>query len=560
VAGVRLEVKCTRVLDESAVSGADLSALAAEQAALRRVATMVARGAAPEEVFAAITEEVGRMLPVDFADMSRCEPDGTVTFVAAWGATAPVFPVGSRWILEGKNLCSLVVRTGRPARIESYADASGPIDVAVRDGGVRSAVGTPIIVDGRLWGVMAAGSRREEPMAADTEARLTQFTELLATAVANAESRAGLARLAEEQAALRRVATLVARGTRPEEVFAAVTSEVGRLLSVDLANMCRYESDGTLIFVASAGERIPVGSRWPLAGQKNLATLVFETGRSARIDDYADATGSLADDIRERGIRAAVATPIVVEGRLWGMMAAGSSRALPLPPDTEARLASFTELVATAISNSEARTALAASRARIVAATDEERRRVVRDLHDGAQQRLVHTILTLKLAQSALQNDEDAAPALVSEALDNAARAHVELRELAHGILPSVLTRGGLRASVEELASRMPVPVEIDVSLGRLPAAVEATAYFVVAEALTNVAKHARAEHAEVTARIEEGTLAVQVRDDGVGGARPDGGGLVGLADRLAALDSELRVDSPTGGGTLVAAAIPLPG
>jgi signal transduction histidine kinase len=555
-----LEVECTRVLDESAVSGADLSALAAEQAALRRVATMVARGAGPEEVFAAITEEVGRMLPVDFADMSRCEPDGTVTFVAAWGATAPVFPVGSRWNLDGKNLCSLVVRTGRPARIESYADASGPIDVAVREGGVRSAVGTPIIVDGRLWGVMAAGSRREEPMAADTEARLTQFTELLATAVANAESRAGLARLAEEQAALRRVATLVARGTRPEEVFAAVTNEVGRLLSVDLANMCRYESDGTLIFVASAGERIPVGSRWPLAGQKNLATLVFETGRSARIDDYADATGSLADDIREQGIRSAVATPIVVEGRLWGLMAAGSSRALPLPPDTETRLASFTELVATAISNSEARTALAASRARIVAATDEERRRVVRDLHDGAQQRLVHTILTLKLAQSALQNDEDAAPALVSEALDNAARAHVELRELAHGILPSVLTRGGLRAGVEELASRMPVPVEIDVSLGRLPAAVEATAYFVFAEALTNVAKHARAEHAEVTARIEDGTLAVQVRDDGVGGARPDGSGLVGLADRLAALDSELRVDSPTGGGTLVAAAIPLPG
>jgi signal transduction histidine kinase len=538
----------------------ELGVLADEQAALRRVATLVARGAAPEEVFAAVTEEVGRLLPVDFADMSRCEPDGAVTFVAAWGTTAAAFPVGSRWTPEGKNLCSMVAQTGRPARIESYADASGPIDVAVRETGVRSAVGTPIIVDGRLWGVMAAGSRREEPLAADTEARLTQFTALLATAVGNAESRAGLARLAQEQAALRRVATLVARGTRPEEVFAAVTNEVGRLLSVDLANMARYEADGTLTFVASAGELVPVGSRWPLGGQKNLATLVFETGRSARIDDYADATGPLADEIREAGICSAVATPIIVERRLWGLIAAGSSQEQPLPPDTEARLASFTELVATAISNTEARAEVAASRTRIVAATDEERRRVVRDLHDGAQQRLVHTILTLTLAADALQNDEDTVPALVSEAREHAAQANAELRELAHGILPTVLTQGGLRAGVAALASRTPVPVEVDVSVDRLPTVVEATAYFVVAEALTNVAKHSRAAHAEVTARIEDGTLAVHVRDDGVGGARANGSGLLGLADRLAALDSELRVESPAGGGTLVAAAIPLPG
>ncbi|MEA2303642.1 MAG: hypothetical protein QOH43_922 [Solirubrobacteraceae bacterium] len=542
------------------MTGQDLSALAAEQAALRRVATMVARGVAPEEVFAAITKEVGRLLPVDFADMSRCEPDGSVTFVAAWGSTAAVFPVGSRWMPEGKNLCSMVAATGRPARIESYADASGPIDVAVRAGGIRSSVGAPIVVEGRLWGVMAAGSRREEPMAADTEARLTQFTELLGTAVANAESRAGLARLADEQAALRRVATLVARGTRPEEVFAAVANEVGRLLSVDLANMCRYEPDGTLTFVASAGGRFFIGSRWPIEGQTNLATLVFETGRSARIDDYADATGPLADDLRAAGVRSAVGTPIIVEGRLWGLMAACSSQDAPLPADTEARLASFTELVATAISNTEARRELAASRARIVVATDEERRRVVRDLHDGAQQRLVHTIITLKLANDALQKGDDGAPVLVREALEHAERATAELRELAHGILPEALSRGGLRAGVDALASRMPVPVAIDVPADRLPAPVEATAYFVVAEALTNVAKHAAAGHAEVTAHIEDGTLGVRVRDDGVGGARRGGSGLIGLADRVAALDGELRVESPADGGTLVAAAIPLRG
>jgi signal transduction histidine kinase len=184
---------------------------------------------------------------------------------------------------------------------------------------------------------------------------------------------------------------------------------------------------------------------------------------------------------------------------------------------------------------------------------------VVRDLHDGAQQRLVHTIFTLKLAHGALRNEEKELPALLTEALDHAEQATDELRELAHGILPGALTHGGLRAAVSALASRMPVPVEIDASVGRLPTAVEATAYFVVAEALTNVAKHAHARHAEVTARIEDGTVHVQIRDDGVGGALPNGGGLIGLADRLAVLDGTLTVTSQPGTGTQLRAEIPLP-
>jgi signal transduction histidine kinase len=195
-----------------------------------------------------------------------------------------------------------------------------------------------------------------------------------------------------------------------------------------------------------------------------------------------------------------------------------------------------------------------------VAATDEEHRRVVRDLHDGAQQCLVHTIITLQRALSALHNDDERALALAAEALEQAQQANDELRELAHGILPAALVRGGLRAGVDALAARMPVPVDNGVAVGRLPDAVEATAYFVVAEALTNVAKHARAERAAVTARIEDGTLRLEVRDDGVGGVRPEGSGLVGLADRLAALDGRLRVESPAEGGTLVAAAIPVHG
>ncbi len=372
-------------------------------------------------------------------------------------------------------------------------------------------------------------------------------------------SRDELARLAEEHAALHRVATLVARGAPPEELFTAVVEEVERVLPGTHAALARYESDGTATVVAISdrlADSLPVGSHWPLGGH-NVRTMVFETGRSARIDGSGDACRRRGVAVRRQAPASAVGAPIVVEGRRWGVVTLASTEH-PLPPDSEAQLASFTELVATAIANAEAQRELAASRARIVAATDEERRRVVRDLHDGAQQRLVHTIITLKLARRALENGHDDTPALLTEALENAERATDELRELAHGILPDVLTHGGLRAGVDTLASRMTVPVAIDVSVGRLPAAVEATAYFLVSEALTNVAKHARAGHAEVTARIEDGTLAVAVRDDGIGGARPDGSGLLGLADRLAALDGQLRIESPTDGGTLISAAIPL--
>jgi signal transduction histidine kinase len=288
-------------------------------------------------------------------------------------------------------------------------------------------------------------------------------------------------------------------------------------------------------------------------------TNVVHTGRSARVDDYSHASEVVGRRAQRLRIRCSVAVPITVEGSLWGSIAAMTARE-QFPPDAEQRMTEFTALVATAISNSQAREDLGASRARIVAAADDERRRVVRDLHDGAQQRLVHSIITLKLARQALASDAEPAPDLVREALDQAERANAELRELAHGILPAVLTRGGLRAAVDSLASRTPVPVEVAVAVERLPAPAEATAYFVVAEALTNVAKHAHATGATVRAHVEEGALQLQVRDNGIGGARLDGSGLVGLADRLAVLDGQLRVASPADGGTLVSADIPLPG
>jgi signal transduction histidine kinase len=252
-----------------------------------------------------------------------------------------------------------------------------------------------------------------------------------------------------------------------------------------------------------------------------------------------------------------VAVPITVEGSLWGTIVAGTGRE-QFPADAEQRMAEFTELAGTAIANAESRSELTASRARVVAASDKTRRGIERDLHDGAQQRLVHTVITLKLARRALENGDAAAPALVAQALGHAEQATVELRELVQGILPPVLRRGGLRAGVEALAARMPVPVQASVSVDRLPDAIEATAYFVVAEALTNVAKHAHATSAMVRARVEDSVLRIEVADDGIGGARPDGGGFVGLADRLAVFDGRLRIGQAAEGGTLVAADIPL--
>jgi PAS domain S-box-containing protein len=367
------------------------------------------------------------------------------------------------------------------------------------------------------------------------------------------------AELTEEQAALRRVATLVARESPSDELFAAVAEEMGQLLGVISTTLWRFEDDGTATLVGRSGvlhDQAPVGARFPLEGN-NLASQVFRTGRSARMDDYADASGAVGQTFRALGVRAGVGVPVIVDGRLWGAMGAAATE--PLRPDAEVRIGEFTELVATAIANVEARAELTASRARIVAAGDEERRRVVRDLHDGAQQRLVHTVIMLKLAQQALERDAGDARSLVSQALEHAQRATHELRELAHGILPAALTAGGLRGGVEALASRTPVPVQVEISVDRLPAPVEATAYFVVAEALTNVAKHAHAASVAVAARVEDGTLRLDVHDDGIGGARQDGSGLQGLGDRVAALDGRLQIKSPADGGTLVTAAIPIP-
>jgi signal transduction histidine kinase len=529
--------------------------------AQRRIATLVAGGAPPVEVFAAIAEQVGTVIGLPLVVVWRYESDGVGVVIGAWGELRHHFEPGSRWPLDGGAVCALLRKVGRPRRVEDFRDVPGTIADAQREAGIRSCAGAPIIVDGEAWGAISVLSTDPAPLPDQIEYRLAEITELVATAISNSASREEIGRLAHEQAALRRVATLVARGVPEGELLGAVIEEVGSLFGADLAGMIRYEPDVTVIPVAAwgaVGEHPAWPDRWP-SDEVNPATLIARTRRAVRID-WSDVTGSTATLLRDVGIRSSVGSPILVDGRLWGALAVHTRRPHPFPPDTESRLENFTELVATAISNVQARSELAASRARIVEATDEERRRVVRDLHDGAQQRLVHTTITLKLARRALQNGEENLPALLSEALDHAEQATAELRELAHGILPAVLTGGGLRAGVDALASRMPMPVENGVSVGRLPAAVEATGYFVVAEALTNVAKHSHAGRVAVTARVEDGALQVHVRDDGVGGARPDGSGLLGLADRLAALGGQLRIESPASGGTLIAADIPLTG
>jgi signal transduction histidine kinase len=538
-------------------------ALAEEQASLRRVATLVARGATQQEVFSAVTEEIGRILLVDFAILGRFEKDDTICSVAAWSTVGEPFPLGTRWPLDGKNAASIVYRTGRPVRIDDYGDASGAIGEEGRARGYRSTAGAPIIVDGHLWGAVAIGSTAEHTMMpAETEGQLVSFTELVASSIANAESRTELAQLVEEQAALRRVATLVAHGVSPTEVLAAVTEEVGKLLPVEYATLWQYEplgmakhlaTWGTVAIPWQPGDRVAVGG-------KNLLTLVFESGRSAHMNNFADATDALGEFLPSSiHARAASATPIVVESHLWGAIIAGSVGSNQLPADTEARLADFTELVAAAIANTESRAELIASRARIAAAADETRRQIERDLHDGTQQQLVSLILEVRAAQgNAPEGGQlQAQLARVARSLDDVLE---ELREISRGIHPALLSKAGLNSALKALGRRAAIPVEFDLRFDqRLPVPVEVAAYYVVSEALTNAAKHANASVVSIELEVRDGVLSLAIRDDGVGGADPSlGSGLIGLTDRLEALGGRLEISSIRSRGTALMVEIPI--
>ncbi len=369
---------------------------------------------------------------------------------------------------------------------------------------------------------------------------------------------AGYRQVAEEQAALRKVATEVARGARPSEVFAIVTVEVGKLLGADLTWLRRYLPGPTAAPIAAfaKGKTLPDQESRQLGGQ-NIATLVYETGRPVRVDgsDWPlhDSEG------QPLRVMSGVGVPLIVDGNLWGVIAAASSTASPLPPYTEERLAGFVELIATAVANAEARNQLTESRARVVASTDETRRRIERDLHDGAQQQFLSIALEVEAMRGSVPPEHPKLAEDLEQVSKDLSQALDELREFPRGIHPAILVNAGLEPALRALARRCPVPVELCVRTEcRLPEMVERTAYFIVSEALTNAAKHAHAKvvNVEVTATD---CVRVSVRDDGVGGADPEqGSGLLGLRDRVEAAGGKIAVRSPISEGTELLAMLPL--
>jgi signal transduction histidine kinase len=387
------------------------------------------------------------------------------------------------------------------------------------------------------------------------------FTGFLRDITERHRSEQSLRTLAAEQAALRRVATTVASETSEERVFAVVTEELGRVLGGHTANTMRYEPDGSAVVVgewAAANARsVPVGTRVALDGP-TAAARIFRSGSPERVEDYASMEGEHAVMLRALGFRSAVGAPIKLEGRLWGAVAVSTVEETPFPAGAEQRIADFAELVALALANAEARRELAASRARIVETGDAERRRLERNLHDGAQQRLVS--LALMLRQSERAGVDGAALEHLKQAQRELAEALAELRELARGIHPAVLTDQGLVPALAMLVGRCSVPVELSAALDdRLPEPVEAAAYYIVSEALANATKHAGAEFVRVDVRQVDGEALVEVADDGVGGADAQrGSGLRGLGDRVDALGGRLELESPAGAGTLLRARLPV--
>jgi len=373
---------------------------------------------------------------------------------------------------------------------------------------------------------------------------------------------AEVGRLAQEQRALRRVATLVASEASPERVFTAVSEEAARVLEVNASAVFRYEGDDTATIVGrhsraeTAADAFQLGMRLPATEDTGIGQ-VLRTGAPARVHDYTEQPGEIADSMRLMRYRSSVSAPIVVAGILWG--AVGIASAEPLPVDTEARLGAFCELVSLAVASAQARADLSASRARLVKAGDEQRRKLERNLHDGAQQRLVSLALTIRLARRQLETKPEAVAASLEGAAKELDLALEELRELARGLHPAALTEQGLGPALSNLAKRLPIEVDVKAPDERLPENIEATAYYIVSEALTNVVKHAQASKAKVDMTLAGDALRFEVTDDGRGGADPfAGSGILGLRDRAEAVGGTLFVISPPGKGTVVTAQLPL--
>jgi len=395
------------------------------------------------------------------------------------------------------------------------------------------------------------------------DARLEWFDELVTIATASADAQEAVRLLADEQAALRRVASLVAQGASGAEIFRAVSDEVAHLLGEDLAAVAKFDRDApvvTIVGVTKPVAGVEIGTRVELS-EETPTGRVYATGRPARVDraDWSTAVSPMGRIAHGLGVVSSVASPIIVEGRVWGATSALSSTK-PLPPETGRRLERFSELVAAAIANAESRSELAASRRRLVAVADEARHRIERNLHDGTQQRLVSLALAVRAAEADIPHDWHDIRSELSQIATGLTDAVVELQQITRGGQPARLEQCGLGAALRTLAHRSPIPVELDIAIdGRLPGAVEVAAYYVASEALANAAKHAQATSVAVSLARRYESIIVSIRDDGVGGADPArGSGLVGLTDRVEALGGSLDVRSPSGRGTRITARLPV--
>lgn len=369
--------------------------------------------------------------------------------------------------------------------------------------------------------------------------------------------------LAKQQTALRRVATLVARGADTDTVYPAAVAELAEGLGAEHVTLVSYQPDGHCTVLASYEGRenvqyFPVGEQFSLDGD-SLSARILDTAQPARIDDYGDIASSIADRLRPHAVRSGVGAPVIVDGQTRGAIIIGSGRPEPMPSDTETRISDFADLVATAISNAETRTELTASRARIVAAADQARRGFERDLHDGAQQRIVSLGLELRTLQSSVPPELGTLSEGLTHAVDGLGGLYTDLQELSRGLHPAILSKGGLAPAIKTLARRSSVPVGLELDIDRrLPESIEVAAYYVVAEALTNAAKYAEASEVSVRVALRKSELDLAISDDGIGGAMSDGGsGLIGLKDRVEALSGRLRITSPSGEGTTLTATIP---
>ncbi|GAB3843365.1 DUF4118 domain-containing protein [Dactylosporangium cerinum] len=420
---------------------------------------------------------------------------------------------------------------------------------------------------GSQTGTLLIPADLPEPILRRLRERVVPHLEILLQAATEREAMANsLRELATEQESLRRVAVLVADGAAPADVVAAVAAETASLLAADATRLLRHEAPGTVSVIAEyskPGIEPLLGRQFAVEG--GITELVLRTSRPARVDSYDDRGGALADLARKEGLHSSVAAPIMVEGRVWGALAVLWARREPAPPDTEQRLAQFTELVGTAVANTESRAELNMSRTRIVLAADEARRRIERDLHDGVQQRLVSLGLELREAQALLPGDPDEVRARLGRTTEGLADTFKELQEISRGLHPAILSQGGLMPALKSLARRSPVPVTINPGpKRRLPRSVEVAAYYVVSEALTNATKHAHALSIDVDVDItvdsetQREILTLSIRDDGGGGADPAlGSGLVGLVDRVEALGGHLQISSPAGRGTALFVTLP---